>query len=212
MIVCWAAKGGSGTTVVACALGLGFGSRSQPATLVDLSGDCATALGMDEPTGPGVVDWLASPTAGPTDLVRLAVPSPRRGCNSIPRGTAGPRPTTNGRGSPFGAQRFANVIIDAGTGHPPQALHDAAEQSLLVTRPCFIAIRRAQHLAIRPTGIVLGRRTRAGHLTSRDVEHALGVPVAAEVRLDPAVARAVDAGLLIARLPKSLIISLRRAA
>ena len=47
---------------------------------------------------------------------------------------------------------------------------------------------------VRPTGVVLidepGRA-----LTSRDVEHALGVPVVAEARLDPAVARAVDAGL-----------------
>ncbi len=208
MIVCWAAKGGSGTTVVACALALGS-ARTEPTTLVDLSGDCATALGMDEPTGPGIVDWLASPTAGPAELTRLAVVV-RDAVRLIPRGV-GPAPDGQWKRLADALARSGNVIIDAGTGHPPQALHDASDQSLLVTRPCFIAIRRAQHLVIRPTGIVLvdepGRS-----LTSRDVEHALGVPVAAEVRLDPAVARAVDAGLLIARLPKSLIISLRRAA
>ncbi|MEP7113891.1 MAG: hypothetical protein ABI862_11535 [Ilumatobacteraceae bacterium] len=213
MILCWAAKGGSGTTVVACGLALGA-SRTQPTTLVDLSGDCATALGMDEPTGPGVVDWLASPTAGAADLMRLSV-AVRDAVCLIPRGN-GTAPDDQWARlaaalQPAALAGVGNVVIDAGTGHPPQALHDAAEQSLLVTRPCFIAIRRAQQFEIRPTGIVLvdepGRS-----LTSRDVEHALGVPVAAEVRLDPAVARAVDAGLLIARLPKSLIISLRRAA
>jgi hypothetical protein len=208
VILCWAAKGGSGTTVVACGLALGS-SRSQPTTLVDLSGDCATALGIDEPTGPGVVDWLASPTAGTADLIRLSV-TVRNAVSLIPRGD-GPAPADQWARLAAALAGSANVIIDAGTGHPPQALHDAAEQSLLVTRPCFIAIRRAQHLDIRPTGIVLvdepGRA-----LTSGDVEHALGVPVAAELRLDPAVARAVDAGLLIARLPKSLIIALRRAA
>ena len=208
MLVCWAAKGGSGTTVVACALALGW-PRSQPVTLVDLAGDCATALGLNEPAGPGVIDWLASPTAGPPDLARLAV-TIRDEVRLIPRGLAvtpddrWPRLATALGGS-------GNVIVDAGTGCPPQALHDAAEQSLLVTRPCFMAIRRAQQLGIRPTGIVLidepGRA-----LTSSDVEHALGVPVVAEVRLDPAVARAVDAGLLIARLPRSLIVSLRSAA
>ena len=52
MIICWAAKGGSGTTVVACALALGSG-HGWPTTLVDLSGDSATALGLAEPTGPG---------------------------------------------------------------------------------------------------------------------------------------------------------------
>jgi MinD superfamily P-loop ATPase len=208
MIMCWAAKGGSGTTVVACALALAS-ARAQPTTLVDLSGDCATVLGMDEPNGPGVVDWLASPTASPADLARLALVIRDEVC-LIPRGDPDPPQEQWGRLAAV-LSGSGNVIIDAGTGLPPQALHEAADQSLLITRPCFIAIRRAQRLTIRPTGIVLvdepGRA-----LTARDVEHALGVPVVAEVRLDPAVARAVDAGLLIARLPASLMTSLRSAA
>ena len=208
MIVCWAAKGGSGTTVVACALALGW-PPSQAVTLVDLAGDCAIALGLNESTGPGVTAWLASPTARPPDLARLAVVV-RDEVRLIPRGLA----VTPDDQWPRLATALAasgNVVIDAGTGCPPQALHDAAAQSLLVTRPCFMAIRRAQQSSLRPTGIVLvdepGRA-----LTSSDVERALGAPVVAEVRLDPAVARAVDAGLLIARLPRSLIVSLRSAA
>ena len=208
MIVCWAAKGGSGTTVVSCAMALGS-ARTQPATLVDLGGDCATALGMNEPDGPGVVDWLASPTAGATELARLAL-TIRDDVQLIPRGDGTPSDSHWPRLATALAA-FDTVIVDAGTGCPPQALHDAAEQSLLIIRPCFMAIRRAQRLTIRPTGIVLvdepGRA-----LTSSDVERALGVGVVAEVRLDPAVARAVDAGLLIARLPRSLSLSLRTAA
>jgi hypothetical protein len=208
VILCWAAKGGSGTTVVACALALGF-ARSQPATLVDLRGDCATALGLEEPTGPGVLDWLASPSAGPAELARLAV-TVRDEVRLIPRG--GPTATDDQWPRlPAALDGMSNVVVDAGTGAPPSALHEAAQHSLLVIRPCFIAIRRAQRLEIRPTGIVLidepGRA-----LTSGDLEHALGVPVVAHVRLDPAVARAVDAGLLIARQPRSLLISLRSAA
>ena len=38
------------------------------------------------------------------------------------------------------------------------------------------------------------------------------MPVCAEVDLEPAVARAVDAGLLAARLPRSLAHALRHAA
>ena len=208
MIVCWAAKGGSGTTVVACALALGW-PPSHTVTLVDLAGDCAIALGMNETTGPGVIDWLASPTGRPPDLARLAVVV-RDEVRLIPRGLAvTPDDQWPRLAAALGAS--GNVVIDAGTGCPPQVLHDAAEQSLLVTRPCFMAIRRAQQLSLRPTGIVLvdepGRA-----LTSSDIERALGAPVVAEVRLDPAVARAVDAGLLIARLPRSLIVSLRSAA
>ena len=208
MIICWAAKGGSGTTVVACALALGAG-HGRPVVLVDLGGDLPTALGLPEPSGPGVTDWLISPTAGAPELTGLGV-GVRDGVQLIPRGNAQPPDDQ----WPRLAQALALpalVVVDAGTGTPPRSLHDAAEYSLLVTRPCFIALRRAQQLALRPTGIVLvdepGRA-----LTSSDVEHALGVPVVAEVHLDPAVARAVDAGLLVARLPRSLLISLRGAA
>lgn len=208
MILCWAAKGGSGTTVIACAMALGV-PRGHAATLVDLSGDSATALGLDEPVGPGIMDWLASPTAGAGELDRLSV-TIRDQVQLIPRG-ASSAPAGEWSRLVAGLAGVPNVIIDGGTGCPPPALHEAAEHSLLITRPCFIAIRRAQQLDIRPTGIILvdepGRA-----LTASDVEHALAVPVVAEVRLDPAVARAVDAGLLIARLPRSLTISLRSAA
>jgi hypothetical protein len=208
MIICWAAKGGSGTTVIACALALG-GGHGRPTTLVDLSGDSATALGLAEPTGPGVTDWLISPTAGPGDLRRLAI-AVRDDVDLIPPGNA-VAPVDQWSRLAAALALPATVIIDAGTGCPPIQLHEAADQSLLVTRPCFLAIRHAQQLELRPTGIVLvdepGRA-----LTSTDVEHALGVPVVAEVRLDPAVARAVDAGLLATRLPRSLILSLRSAA
>lgn len=207
MIICWAAKGGSGTTVVACALALGWGRG--PVTLVDLRGDCATALGLTEPTGPGLSDWLVSPTAGPEELARLAT-DVRDEVGLISRGTV-TTPADQWQRLAAALAAMPMVVVDAGTGSPPGPLHDAAEHSLLITRPCFMAIRRAQQLEVRPTGVVLvdepGRA-----LTASDVGCALGVPVVAEVRLDPAVARAVDAGLLVARLPRSLLLSLRSAA
>ena len=49
-------------------------------------------------------------------------------------------------------------------------------------------------------------------LTRVDVEDCVGAPVVAEVSVDPAVARAVDAGLLASRLPRGLAKELRRAA
>jgi hypothetical protein len=155
------------------------------------------------------MDWLASPTAAAGELHRLSVMI-RDEVRLIPRGH-GSTPDAEWSRLVAALTGLSNVIIDAGTGCPPRVLHELSKHSLLVTRPCFIAIRRAQQLDIRPTGIVLvGEPGRA--LTSSDVEHALAVPVVAEVHLDPAVARAVDAGLLIARLPRSLTNSLRSAA
>jgi len=82
---------------------------------------------------------------------------------------------------------------------------------LLVTRPCFLAVRRALALPLRPSGVVL--LTEEGRaLGGRDIEDILGVPVVAEIASDPAVARAVDAGMLGSRIPRSLERALRHAA
>jgi MinD-like ATPase involved in chromosome partitioning or flagellar assembly len=208
MILYWAAKGGSGTTVVAAASAL-LSARHRPTLLVDLAGDCAVALGSAEPAGPGVLDWLASPTAGADALHRLAVDAADQ-LQLIPagRGTADPQ-----RWDQLAAALAAmpSVVVDAGTGTPPDELHQRASQSLLVTRACFLSLRRAVQLPLKPTGIVLVSEPGRA-LGARDIEHALGAPVVAEVLVDPAVARAVDAGLLAARLPRSLVQQLRAAA
>jgi hypothetical protein len=53
------------------------------------------------------------------------------------------------------------------------------------------------------TGVVLV--TEPGRaLRGTDVARSLGVPVVAEIPLDPSVARAVDAGMLLSRLPRAL--------
>lgn len=212
MFLCWSAKGGSGTTVVAAALALVVSQR-HPALLVDLGGDSPAALGMAEPHGPGVGEWFASATADSAALSRLSVDA-TDSLQLIPRGEAPlPRPD-DPQWSRLVAALSATgltVVIDSGTGAPTATLLGAATHSLLVTRPCYLALRRAVATGLQPTGIVLidepGRA-----LTARDVERSLGAPVVAELQYDPAVARAVDAGLLASRLPRSLAHSLKIAA
>jgi hypothetical protein len=46
-------------------------------------------------------------------------------------------------------------------------------------------------------------------LVRGDVENVVGAPVRAEVAVDPAIARAVDAGMLAARMPRLLERALR---
>lgn len=210
MFLCWSAKGGSGTTVVAAALALVL-SHQGPTLLVDLAGDAPAALGLPEPAGPGVRDWLASTTADAHALHRLAVPA-TDSLQLLPFGTS--VPTDGSRWADLAAALTGpstRVVLDAGTGVPPADLLAAATQRLLVTRPCYLALRRAVASGLQPTGIVLlGEPGRA--LSARDVERSLGAPVVAEIAYDPAVARAVDAGLLASRLPRSLAHSLRSAA
>jgi len=106
-----------------------------------------------------------------------------------------------------------HVVVDCGPPGPGPGLAVAAAAglSLLVLRPCYLALRRALAAPLRPSGVVLVRE-RERSLGRRDVEAVLGVPVRAEVAWDPAVARRVDAGLLAANLPRTLERALRRAA
>ena len=104
------------------------------------------------------------------------------------------------------------VVVDCGAAATGAALAVAASAtvSLLVIRPCYLALRRALDAPLRPSGVVLV--TEEGRSLGRaDVEDVLGVPVRAEIRVDPTVARAVDAGLLAGRLPRSLERALRPA-
>ena len=67
--VCWGAKGGSGTTVVAATLAMSYGS---PSLLVDLAGDLPLALGVATPPGPGLAEWsLSTAPADRIDALRV---------------------------------------------------------------------------------------------------------------------------------------------
>lgn len=216
LIACWSPKGGSGTTVVACGLAAAL-ARSAPspgALLADLSGDAAAVLGVAEPAGPGLAEWLAAgPDVGAGALGRLEVEA-GAGLRLLAWKPAGPdvRPAS-GRAEALLDALSADrrpVVADCGgaASGAGLALAAGAEVSLLVLRPCYLALRRALAAPVRPSGVVLV--TELGRsLGRRDVEDVLGVPVRAEVAVDDAVARAVDAGLLARRIPRSLERALR---
>ncbi|TDT15209.1 MinD-like ATPase involved in chromosome partitioning or flagellar assembly [Ilumatobacter fluminis] len=205
--LCWGAKGGSGVTTVAAALAL---SRRRPTVLLDLDGDAALAIGLGDDGGPTLDDWLES-DASADRVMRLArhvrddvqlVPSRRR----IDR--------AHGRWGDLARAAAAighDVVVDAGTGPPPATFQAIADVSLLVIRPCYLALTRAQRSSARPHGVVLvdepGRALRPD-----DISAALGAPVVAVVSYDPKIARAVDSGLAVSRLPATCIRQLRNAA
>ena len=216
LIACWSPKGGSGTTVVSTALALVLSASTGPTLLADLAGDVPAALGLSRSDGPGLADWLTAGPDVPDDaLARLEVGVGPR-LRLLPRGAADPEAAEPGRASALAAALAADrrsVVADCGraaTG-PGLVLAAGASVSLLVLRPCYLALRRAQAAPIRPSGVIL--ITEEGRsLTRRDVEEVLGVPVRAEIPHEPAVARAVDAGLLTTRVPRNLERPLRRAA
>jgi hypothetical protein len=91
------------------------------------------------------------------------------------------------------------TVVDAGRALPLPATERAI--SLVVVRgPCYLALRHLVNAEGRlPDGIVLAKE--AGRsLTAKDVSDVTGVPVVAQIDVTPAVARTIDAGLLVARL------------
>lgn len=213
LVACWSVKGGSGTTVVAAALGVVLASATPGgALLVDLGGDLPAALGLPEPPGPGVAEWLAADAEVAPDALRRLEIEAGPGLHLVPRGAAA---LTAAGGERLAAAVLGErrVVVDCG---PPAAgaglaVAGAAGLSLLVLRPCYLALRRALAVPIRPSGVILVNE-QGRSLGRRDVEAVLGVPVRAEVAWDAAVARRVDAGLLAGGLPRALERALRRAA
>ena len=202
--ICWATKGGSGTTVVAATIAL---ACPTDALLVDLDGELPAVLGLPDPSGQGVADWLAS-EAPPDALDDLTVDVDRTTrlipCGSVPLDRQSPRWSELGRW--LAARQTA--VVDAGSHPPPDELLGPDTRNLLVTRACYLALRRLAVARCRPDGVVLVAEP-GRSLRPPDVERAAGAPVVATVSHDPAIARAVDAGLLAARMPRLLARELR---
>jgi len=218
---CWSAKGGSGTTVVAVALAVLLGRDADlGSVLVDLEGDGPTVFGVPQPGGPGISDWLAaSPAVGAAALERLER-SVASGVGLIHRGS---RSLTGVDRSAICVEKLVNderpIVVDVGRISGTRDVEDCvrrqfvegATTSLLVTRPCFLSLRRALSLPMHPSGVVLIEES--GRALGRtDVEDVLGVPVVATVAVDAAIARAVDSGLMASRLPSPLGRALRDVA
>lgn len=223
LITCWSVKGGSGVSVVSAALAGLMAQRHGRAAIVDLGGDQPAALGLAEPSVPGVLDWCDS-TAGAEQLARLSL-EVAADLLLLPRG--------EGR-QLVGADRATElalalaglapaVVVDAGgplrsndgeVGSSDEKPHGTylrmCGSSLFVTRACYMAIRRAKALNVDADGVIfIDEPGRA--LNAKDISDVLGLPVVGVVEADPEVTRAVDSGTLVRRIPASLARGLRRA-
>ena len=213
MIVCWSVKGGSGTTVVASTLALVQAEQSpRGALIVDLAGDVPAVLGLAEPSGIGVGEWFAqNENSSRMSLQSIAIQATAN-LQLISRGAATIDTTANFVELCASLATFdMPVVIDAGCGVVSADLLARASSSLLITRPCYLSLRRAAQLNVAPTGIVLINEPGRA-LGKRDVESVIGAPVIAEITFDASISRAVDAGLLASRLPSLLAKQLSVAA
>ncbi|CAB4771119.1 MAG: hypothetical protein F2723_01405 [Actinobacteria bacterium] len=210
LLAIWSPKGGSGTSVVAAACSLVL-ARSGPTRLADLAGDQPAILGMGNDPDTGLLDWLAlGPEAESEALTRLAVTAapnlsvlPLGGAllqEVHPSGEAGAALAVALRDGP-------PTVIDLGTANSAvaQGVLEVADISLIVVRPCYLALRRGVRRAStrRVAGVVLVEEPGRA-LGVREIADVIGRPVIARVPVREVIARAVDAGVLPTRIPEAL--------
>jgi hypothetical protein len=163
---------------------------------------------MSEPASEGIAEWLsATDHPGADALNNLMLPVTAR-LGVIPRGRNIIVPSL------VNLERLRDLanaivqspmptVVDAGSGTSTIPIIEYATRSLLIIRPCYLALRRASLLTTPPHGVIV--ITEPGRaLGVHDVESVVGAPVLAEIPFDPAIARAVDAGLLAGRVPTLL--------
>lgn len=183
------AKGGAGTTVTACAAALVLARAGRHVTIIDhtrypqvtLGGDvCAVFAIATMPTTPDLIDLAPG--------IRLA------------------------HGAGQADEKTDVLIVDRGSrlAYEDGERYDG-ELSVLVTRGCYLALRRAVQSPILAdaAGIVLVDE-QGRSLGSAEVKDVLDQPVLARIPARAAIARAVDAGILAARLPDALARPTRR--
>ena len=197
-------KGGTGTSVVAASLAI-VSSSSSPTLLVDLAGDQAAILGLPQPPI-GLSDWANGMTYRDFDeIISLCHDS----LYLAPTGTFDFE-TLNAnawdkllRALSLKHSEGCNIIVDLGRADIPLALRKIVDTCYLVTRPCYLALRRAVDLETAFSGvIVVNEPDRV--LTSRDVESVLKLKCVAEIPYTSEISRRVDSGLLKSRLPMAL--------
>ncbi len=219
-IVCWSVKGGSGVTVTAVSLARVLADRSDAgALLVDTEGDALVVLGHEQSNPRGVRTWLASADDVGPEALDLLTLDLGRNLRVLPAGEVpGAVPTAQrwDELAEYLDHRDEAVVVDLGTlSTSPRSgrkiLLESASLSLLVIRPCYMAVRRAIEFPLRPNGVIVIREDDRS-ITADDISAALGVPVVASVLVDARIARVVDAGLLGSRLPRPLMRAYRHVA
>ena len=208
LTVCWSPKGGSGTSVVAAALALTHAAAGHDALLVDLGGDQPALLGCAASDRDGLTDWLAAAGDVPIDaLANLEVPVVER-LHLLPRGGAAIEDLPPER-LELAAEVFATsgreIVVDAGPTGGADDRWMRNGRLVVVLRPCYLAVSRLLRACPLPADSVLILIEEPGRaLDASDVTAAIDVASVVRLSWDPAVARAVDAGLLTSRMPRSL--------
>lgn len=197
-------KGGSGTSVVAASLAI-VSSSTTRTLLLDLAGDQAAILGLPDPPV-GLSDWVNGMTHHNFDeiLIECADNLFLAPTGSFDFDILNVNAWKNlAQALTSKLDEGFNIVIDFGKEEMPLALRKFPVQHYIVTRPCYLSLRRAVNLEKSWSGVVVIREPERV-LTTSDVESVLKLTCVAEIPYSRDISSRVDSGLLKSRLPWSL--------
>lgn len=204
-----APKGGVGTSVVAAATALEH-SKYSPVLLIDFGGDLAQVFGFDTEERHGLNDWLSASSDVGTEALDHLIVDISETLALLPTGNPLARVISPDRVVQLVAAARAtgrDTVVDVGTidaaTDPKAIVCVSGDRTTCVLRGCYLTLRRFSNLPVLIDDVVEIEEP-GRSLRTLDIEAVVGMPVSARIPLDPSIARAVDAGLLSARVPRSL--------
>ena len=214
----WSPKGGAGTSVVCVAMAALIAATQHDVRLVDFGEDGASIVGarLDNPIG--ITDWLRAGPSTPANALDSLTLDVGERFRYIPRGTAA-RDALHHHGATtalVNAMRASAVlyIADCQTASEPThaKLVRRADLSIAVVRPCFLTLRRSatQHELLATTAGLVFVDEPHRSLGTTDFANIVGRPILATVPIAPAIARSIDAGVLLRQRPGALFDPLQR--
>jgi cellulose biosynthesis protein BcsQ len=210
----WSPKGGCGTSVLAAAMAVTLGRGGHGACrLADLDGDQPAIFGLGTEPLLGLLDWLDAGPEAPTEALERLALEVAPGVALLPLGGQRsphvPPPSAEAGAALAVALRDGAVPVVADCGRAAEAatraVAEVADATVVVVRGCYLALRRAVSSPVlaRTVGAALVEEP-GRSLSRREVADVLGVPVLARVAFRDQIFRAVDAGVLPARVPDPL--------
>jgi len=210
LVPVWSAKAGVGCTTLSLALAARVARLDGRCLLIDLDGDLPAAAGIAEPMV-GVTDWLASSSGSPEALERLATRVSDVGVELVGIGSS--HKWERSRADDLidalsSTQTF--VVVDVGCVdsvrtpiEPIRRKLAALPTSVFVTRACYLALHRAVQLDLSIGRVALIREN-GRSLDRLDVSRLLAASEVVDVDVHPVVARAIDSGSMVRRVPRLL--------
>lgn len=179
-------KGGVGTSSSAVLCAAAVAARGEPVALVDLTGDAAPLLGLDDARA-----GLSEVLRGTADLAEVVAQHPS-GITVVPRGSEPIDPEFDRDALGDAWRRLGGdgraLVADAGSGDDAMDLTEALDATrVLLTSCCAAASVRAQDLADKADSVAVRTDSR-WTATPADLERFLGRPIDAVVASDPVAA------------------------